>query len=113
MENESPVNYAFALKQFKQYGNGRSMKKFCEDEGYDYEKFARYSRKGQKEFSILKDADEGQSQRSGFIPVVLDSSGESGLCVSEIRVRFSNGMELTQSEGNIDELVSLIRKMLS
>lgn len=47
MEHESPANYAFALKHYKQYGRGRSMKKFCEDEGYDYEKFAIYSRKGQ------------------------------------------------------------------
>ena len=113
MENESPVNYAFALKQYKMYGRGRSMKKFCEDEGYDYDKFARYSRKGQKELSILKEADDAQSQKSGFIPVVLDTSAESVLSISEIRVRFSNGMELTQSDGNINELVSMIRKMLS
>jgi len=30
------------------------MKKFCEEEEYDYEKFMRYSRRGQKEYSVLK-----------------------------------------------------------
>ena len=33
------VDYAAALRQYSQYGRGRSMRKFCEDEGYDYWKF--------------------------------------------------------------------------
>ena len=48
------INYAFALKHYNQNGRGRSMKKFCEEEEYDYEKFMRYSRRGQKEYSVLK-----------------------------------------------------------
>ena len=59
--NENPtINYAFALKNYSQNGKGRSMKKFCEDEGYDYDKFLKYSRRGQKELSVLKEADERQ-----------------------------------------------------
>lgn len=115
MEQKSTANYAFALKHYKQYGRGRSMRKFCEDEGYDYDKFMRYSRKGQTEFSVLKEADDNEqkSKDPGFIPVVLDGAPASGLGVSEIKVRFSNGMELSQSDGDINELVSMIRKMLS
>lgn len=30
------VDYAAALRQYQKYGRGRAMKKFCEDEGYDY-----------------------------------------------------------------------------
>ncbi len=39
MKEEPTINYAFALKHYNQNGCGRSMKKFCEEEGYDYEKF--------------------------------------------------------------------------
>ena len=39
MKEEAKVNYAFALKNYQQNGLGRSMKKFCEEEEYDYEKF--------------------------------------------------------------------------
>lgn len=46
------------LKNYSQKCKGRSMKKFCEDDGYDYNKFLQYSRRGQKEFSVLKEADE-------------------------------------------------------
>ena len=32
-EAKVKVNYAFALKNYQQNGRGRSMKKFCEEEG--------------------------------------------------------------------------------
>lgn len=32
------------------------MKKFCDEGGYDYEKFMQYSRQSQKEYSVLKEA---------------------------------------------------------
>lgn len=32
------VDYAAALRQYHRYGRGRSMKKFCEGEGYDWPK---------------------------------------------------------------------------
>ncbi len=38
------VDYAAALRHYSRYGRGRSMRKFCEDEGYDYWKFCRYAR---------------------------------------------------------------------
>lgn len=49
MKEEPTINYAFALKHYNQNGRSRSMKKFCEEEGYDYEKFMQYSRRGQKD----------------------------------------------------------------
>lgn len=45
-----------------------------------------YPRRGQKEYSVLG---------------ILD-----------VRVRFTNGMELSQSEGDLNELFGIIRKML-
>jgi len=35
MKEDPTINYAFALKHYNQNGRGRSMKKFCEEEGYD------------------------------------------------------------------------------
>lgn len=40
------VDYAAALRQYRRYGRGSSMKKFCEDEGYDYWKFCKLAREG-------------------------------------------------------------------
>ena len=111
MKEEAKVNYAFALKNYQQNGRGRSMKKFCEEEGYDYEKFMRYSRRGQKEYSVLKEADARQTSDK-FIPLVVDGPAESVLGILDVRVRFTNGMELSQSEGDLNELFGMVRKML-
>ena len=35
------VDYAAALRQYHRYGRGRSMKKFCEDEGKHSRKYVR------------------------------------------------------------------------
>lgn len=45
-KEDAKVSYAFALKNCQQNGRGRSMKRFCEEEGYDYEKYMQYSRRG-------------------------------------------------------------------
>ena len=111
MKEEAKVNYAFALKNYQQNGRGRSMKKFCEEEGYDYEKFMQYSRRSQKEYSVLKEADARQTSDK-FIPLVVDGPAESVLGILDVRVRFTNGMELSQSEGDLNELFGMVRKML-
>ena len=111
MKEEAKVNYAFALKNYQQNGRGRSMKKFCEEGGYDYEKFMQYSRRGQKEYSVLKEADARQTSDK-FIPLVVDGPAESVLGILDVRVRFTNGMELSQSEGDLNELFGMVRKML-
>ena len=111
--NENPtINYAFALKNYSQNGKGRSMKKFCEDEGYDYDKFLQYSRRGQKELSVLKEADEWQRDAGKFVQLVVDGVSENSLGILEVRVRFANGMELIQGDGDINELFGMVKKML-
>lgn len=111
MKEEAKVNYAFALKNYQQNGRGRSMKKFCEEEGYDYEKFMQYSRRGQKEYSVLKEADARQTSDK-FIPLAVDGPAENVLGILDVRVRFTNGMELSQSKGDLNELFGMLRKML-
>ena len=88
MKEEIKVNYAFALKNYQQNGRGCSMRKFCEEERCDYE------------------------TSDKFIPIVVDGPSESVLGILDVRVRFTNGMELSQSEGDLNELFGMIRKML-
>ena len=64
------VDYAAALRQYNKYGRGRSMKKFCEDEGYDYWKFCKLAREGQAEM-VSK---SGTSGHPGFIEVNPDGT---------------------------------------
>ena len=110
-QENAVVNYSMALKNYNQNGRGRSMRKFCEDEGDDYNKFMQFARKGQKELSVLMDADSNQSE-SSFIPLVVESGSSGALGIAEVRVCFTNGMELIQNDGDINELFGIVRKLL-
>ena len=108
------VDYAAALRQYNRYGHGRSMKKFCEDEGYDYWKFCKLAREGQIEMG----AKSGADRRSGFIEVNPDGTQsqampEEPMKVCEIRIRFNNGLVLSRRGGDVEEVISAIRKILS
>ncbi len=35
------VDYAAAYRHYIDFGGGRTLEKFCQDEGYDFEKFKR------------------------------------------------------------------------
>lgn len=108
------VDYAAALRQYNRYGHGRSMKKFCEDEGYDYWKFCKLAREGQIEMG----AKSGADKRPGFVEVNPDGTQsqampEEPMRVCEIRIRFNNGLVLSRRGGDVEEVISAIRKILS
>lgn len=90
------------------------MKKFCEDEGYDYWKFCKLAREGQIEMGVKSSADK----RPGFIEVNPDGTQsqampEEPMKVCEIRIRFNNGLILSRRGGDVEEVISAIRKILS
>ena len=108
------VDYAAALRQYNRYGRGRSMRKFCEDEGYDYWKFCKLAREGQ----IEMESKSGADKKPGFIEVTPDGSQsrvteEEPMKVCEIRIRFNNGLVLSRRGGDVEEVISAIRKILS
>ena len=91
------------------------MKKFCEDEGYDYWKFCKLAREGQIEMGGAK---SGTDRRLGFIEVNPDGTQslampEEPMRVCEIRIRFNNGLVLSRRGGDVEEVISAIRKILN
>lgn len=89
------------------------MKKFCEDEGYDYWKFCKLAHEGKLEMET-KSITENQP---GFIEVnVYDPQSpakvEESLLIREIRIRFSNGLVLNCRGGNVDSMIRAIRKIV-
>ncbi len=82
------VDYAAALRQYHRYGLGRSMKKFCEEEGYDYWKFCKLSREGQSEMDAKIIADK----HPVFIEVNPDGRTQKlkGLAAGSLRFKTLN-----------------------
>lgn len=113
LQPSGSVDYAAALRQYNKYGRGRSMKKFCEDEGYDYWKFCKPAREGQIEMG----SKTGTDKRSGFIEVNPDgtqslATPEEPIRVCEIRIRFNNGLIMSRRGVDVEEVISAIRKIL-
>lgn len=89
------------------------MRKFCEDEGYDYSKFCRYSREGDKLSDVLSEkGSEAGSAGGTFIPLTVENDGNGKrMEVLEVRIRFSTGLELVQQGGDVEGLFEVMRKI--
>ena len=92
---QDPVKgqFAAALRQYQYYSHGRSIRKFCEDEGLDYQKFCKYAREHGPGSDADKQAAPADTLPARFIEVPQEPSAES-VTIREIRVRFTNGMIL-------------------
>jgi len=102
------VDYAAALRHYQHYHHGRSMRRYCEDEGYDYAKFCKFAREAMS-------AEHNEPATFLEVPPDGPSSAESmpGVTVKEVRIRLSNGVILSSRRGNVQEVLALIQKMLS
>lgn len=72
-KKKDEVDYAAAYRQFMNFGHGRSLKQFCEDEDYDYGKLQRYSRKAF--WTKHTKLSESEVEGSGFMSLVQDDRG--------------------------------------
>ncbi len=90
------------------------MRQFCDDEGYDYKKFCKFSRCGAREQDIqLNKLEDRQSDNvaGGFIPIEVEpqeSVANATRLISQIRVRFSSGMEVTLQGSSKEEMLNVL-----
>ena len=131
-KKKDDVDYAAAYRQFMIFGNGRSMKKFCDDEDFDYGKLQRYSRKlfwskhtklsesAVEESRFMPIVPDGQ-QTSVFINESQDSSEQPQTAdaqpitqkneISFTKVRFHDGLTLQMSNVSVARMVSLLQNV--
>lgn len=86
------------------------MRQFCEDEGYDYAKFCRYAREGEKERNMDKEPSTFVEISAGPEDGCRSSSGP--VQVKEIRIRFTNGLILSRRSGDVEGILSLVNKIV-
>ena len=111
---QDPVQgqFAAALRQYQYYSHGRSLRKFCEDEGLDYQKFCKYAR----EHGPGSEAGKQQGPVSGFPASFIEvrqAEETEPVSIREIRVRFTNGMILHGRADKLEDILAMVRKMLS
>ena len=73
MGTEKRVDYAAAYRQFLNYGNGHSLKEFCDTEDYDYNRLRRYATKSF--WSQQMNHSNATFGTASIIPLEVESEG--------------------------------------
>ena len=125
------IDYARAYHEYMTFSRGRTMKQFCEDEGYDYKKMQRYGRDafGSKHMNLgepkTNESDTGftqliqsddvnaQSTELDQEPILQSGTGESPQVndISFIKVQFRDGLTLSMSNVSIERMVALLQNV--
>lgn len=125
MVKTDQTDYAAAYRQFCTYGRGRTLKKFCEDEDYNYTKLRRYVDKSFWNASKT----ERDSIGCQCVPVEVDNPDsmpsksedrleksmekeEAHISISFVQVQLSNGLNLRVEAPAIDSLVDVLHKLV-
>lgn len=131
------VVYAAIIREYEMYGRGRSLKKFCDDSGYIYPNVLRYYRKcfwnskakvsttsGEDSpfvpLEVENDSSESESsvpeEPSGKTPELpvppLPANANPTYSIVSMHVSFSNGMELSLCETDVNEITALLHKIV-
>lgn len=137
MENKvkkAKVDYAAIIREFEMYGRGRSLKQFCDESDYVYANVLHYYRKCFWD-SKAKSGDSSKGDKA-LIPLEIESverktptssSVETGntedpispakppvstYSIISMHVSFSNGMELSLCETDVNEITALLHKIV-
>ena len=126
MVKKDETDYAAAYRQYCTYGRGRTLKKFCEDENFNYTKLRRYVDKSFWNASKT----ERDSIGCQCVPVEVDNPDsmpsqsedrleksmekeEAHISISFVQVQLSNGLNLRVEAPAIDSLVDVLHKLVS
>lgn len=86
--------FAAALRQHQYYSHGRSLRKFCEYEGLDYQKFCKYAREHGPGSDVGKQHGSADALSASFIDIPQEASEES-VSIREIRIDYSKQEDYT------------------
>jgi hypothetical protein len=117
------VDYAAAYRHYIDFGGGRTLEKFCQDEGYDFEKFKRYGRDAFWQHLIYKDDSEFEKQKEAIMStggaappeqnVIADQSGPvlPLKTINFFKVEFSDGLSLSMSNVSVERMFDLLQSV--
>lgn len=117
------VDYAAAYRHYMDFSGGRTLEKFCQDEGYDFEKFKHYGRDAFWQHLIYKDDSEFEKQKEAIMSTggvdtpeqnATEAPSEPVLplkTVNFFKVEFSDGLSLSMSNVSVERMVDLLQSV--
>ena len=117
------VDYAAAYRHYIDFGGGKTLEKFCQDEGYDFEKFKRYGRDAFWQHLIYKDDPEFEKQKEAIMSTGGAGTAEQNVTADQsetvlplktvnfFKVEFSDGLSLSMSNVSVECMVDLLQSV--
>jgi hypothetical protein len=110
---ETKEYFEKVMQDFNQHRNGRSLRKYCQDEGIDYKWLQEYKRTYPNE---TKPVQESKQEPQSFIPLVIEeekTQPKSVWQVSHLRLESPDGGFIDINSNNLAAVTSLLQSLSS
>ena len=110
---ETKEYFEKVMQDFNQHRNGRSLRKYCQDEGIDYKWLQEYKRTYPNE---TKPVQESEPDPQSFIPLVIEeekTQPKPVWQVSHLRLESPDGGFIDINSNNLAAVTSLLQSLSS
>ena len=110
---ETKEYFEKVMQNFNQHRNGRSLRKYCQDEGIDYKWLQEYKRTYPNE---TKPVQKTEPEPQSFIPLVIEEEKEHPKPVwqvSHLRLESPDGGFIDINSNNLAAVTSLLQSLSS
>ena len=110
---ETKEYFEKVMQDFNQYRNGRSLRKYCQDEGIDYKWLQEYKRTYPNETKAVQESEPGPQS---FIPLVIEeekTQPKPVWQVSHLRLESPDGGFIDINSNNLAAVTSLLQSLSS
>jgi len=110
---ETKEYFEKVMQDFNQHRNGRSLRKYCQDEGIDYKWLQEYKRTYPNE---TKPVQKSEPDPQSFIPLVIEEEKEQpkpAWQVSHLRLESPDGDFIDINSNNLAAVTSLLQSLSS
>ena len=113
MYMETKEYFEKVMQDYNQHRNGRSLRKYCQDEGIDYKWLQEYKKTYPHE---SKPSQKSESEPQSFIPLVIEEEKEHPRPtwqVSHLRLESPDGGFIDINSNNLAAVTSLLESLSS
>ena len=110
---ETKEYFEKVMQDFNQHRNGRSLRKYCQDEGIDYKWLQEYKRTYPNETKPVQESEPGPQS---FIPLVIEeekTQPKPVWQVSHLRLERPDGGFIDINSNNLAAVTSLLQSLSS
>ena len=110
---ETKEYFEKVMQDFNQHRNGRSLRKYCQDEGIDYKWLQEYKRTYPNETKPVQESEPGPQS---FIPLVIEEEKthpKPVWQVSHLRLESPDGGFIDINSNNLAAVTSLLQSLSS